>query len=447
MSSAHPSPSQCNIVGDPGLKDTTLRIPSTIHSMIKFPHSKGITTLNRFEHHKLLNAENEKEKQMICGKMRHKRRGRVDVYQQIIVNPAFQTNMVTMDGRLLSRSFEAVMVSVQCFSDASTKREVISSNPNAKEDEEKTVSTRRKGPPFLQHAEKHNDENKHEITGWNAEAERGFSAIEKDTLSRRRSPQSSTLDRRNGEAIFPYNSRLRRYFEAHPVTVITDQPIINILIYRVKLADFLLTPTVGRKGRRTFRVGRYSPKIDDTGAWTLYTDGVASSKDSGAGLILIGPSGVEYAYARRLTFASTNNEAEYEALLARLRIARMMNVLRIEVKVDSKLVASQINGMYEASNGSMIKYLAKARKCISEFKTFSIENIPRGNNQKADVLSKLATMPFHNLTKEILVEVLIKDLGSTEGSMIKEIVEVVGVTRLIPPCTYQYLEEGIAPSG
>ncbi|GJS08699.1 reverse transcriptase domain-containing protein [Tanacetum coccineum] len=73
-----------------------------------------------------------------------------------------------------------------------------------------------------------------------------------------------------------------------------------------------------------------------------------------------------YAYALRLTFASTNNEAEYEALLAGLRIARMMNVLRLEVKVDSKLVASQINGMYEASNGSMIKYLAKARKYISE---------------------------------------------------------------------------------
>ncbi|GJW86316.1 reverse transcriptase domain-containing protein [Tanacetum coccineum] len=76
--------------------------------------------------------------------------------------------------------------------------------------------------------------------------------------------------------------------------------------------------------------------------------------------------------------------AEYEALLAGLRIARMMNVLWIEVKVDSKLVASQINGMYEASNGSMIKYLAKAREYISEFKTFSIENIPRGKPLQAN---------------------------------------------------------------
>ncbi|GKE96665.1 reverse transcriptase domain-containing protein [Tanacetum coccineum] len=72
-------------------------------------------------------------------------------------------------------------------------------------------------------------------------------------------------------------------------------------------------------------------------------------KGSGAGLVLIGPSGIKYTYALRLTFPSTNNEAEYEALLAGLRIARQMNISNIEVKVDSKLVASQINESYEAS--------------------------------------------------------------------------------------------------
>ncbi|GKF51090.1 reverse transcriptase domain-containing protein, partial [Tanacetum coccineum] len=144
------------------------------------------------------------------------------------------------------------------------------------------------------------------------------------------------------------------------------------------LADFLSDAPDGEREDEYFQSPEVSPGIDDTEAWTLYTDGAASSKGSGAGLILTGPSGVEYAYALRLTFASTNNEAEYEALLAGLRIARMMNVIRIEVRVDSKLVASQINGMYEASNGSMIKYLAnvKAREYISEVKPFSNGNIP-----------------------------------------------------------------------
>nr|GEV17989.1 hypothetical protein [Tanacetum cinerariifolium] len=59
-------------------------------------------------------------------------------------------------------------------------------------------------------------------------------------------------------------------------------------------------------------------------AWTLYIDGALSLK--GAGLVLIDPSGIEYTYAIRLTFTSTNNEAEYESLLAGLKIAHKMKL-------------------------------------------------------------------------------------------------------------------------
>ncbi|GJX63105.1 reverse transcriptase domain-containing protein, partial [Tanacetum coccineum] len=133
-------------------------------------------------------------------------------------------------------------------------------------------------------------------------------------------------------------------------------------------------------------------------------------------MVLIGPNGIEYTYALRLTFPSTNNEAEYEALLAGLRIARQMNISNIEVKVDSKLVASQINGSYEANKDYMIKYLAKAKEYAFGFKSFSIENIPRNINQKTNVLSKLASVAFNHLTKEVLVEVL--NERSTEGQEI-----------------------------
>nr|GFB27157.1 reverse transcriptase domain-containing protein [Tanacetum cinerariifolium] len=101
---------------------------------------------------------------------------------------------------------------------------------------------------------------------------------------------------------------------------------------------------------------------------------------------------------------STNNEAECEALLDGLRIARQMNISNIEI--DSKLVASQINRTYKASKDSMIRYLAKAKEYVFGFKSFSIENIPRNTNEKADVLSKLASVTFNHLTKEVLVEVL-----------------------------------------
>ncbi|GJY02304.1 reverse transcriptase domain-containing protein [Tanacetum coccineum] len=172
------------------------------------------------------------------------------------------------------------------------------------------------------------------------------------------------------------------------------------------LADFLSDAPEGEAEEEYFRIPEVPPEVDDTEVWILFTDGAANLKGSRAGLVLIGPNGLEYTYALRLTFVSTNNEAEYEALLAGLRIARKMRVSGIEVKVDSKLVANQINGTYEATKESMIKYLAKAKEFISKFKTFSIENIPREDNHKADILSKLATVPFSHLTKEILVEVL-----------------------------------------
>ncbi|GJU70010.1 reverse transcriptase domain-containing protein [Tanacetum coccineum] len=175
---------------------------------------------------------------------------------------------------------------------------------------------------------------------------------------------------------------------------------------------------------------------------TLYGLGAALRVNSHESLVLIGPSGLEYTYALRLTFVSTNNEAEYEALLAGLRIARKMKVSSIEVKVDSKLVANHINGTYEATKESMIKYLAKAKEFISEFKTFSIENIPRKDNQKADILSKLATVPFSHLTKEILVEVL--NERSTDAKEVQTIVEEEGENWTTP--IINYLEEGIVPS-
>nr|GEW60402.1 reverse transcriptase domain-containing protein [Tanacetum cinerariifolium] len=116
----------------------------------------------------------------------------------------------------------------------------------------------------------------------------------------------------------------------------------------------------------------YLPNKDDVERWTIFTDGASNNKGFGAGLVLISPSGVEFTYALRLNFASMNKKTEYEAHLARLHMERKMKVQDIDVKVDSKLVASQINESYEASSTNMIKYLATIKECIAEFKNFAI---------------------------------------------------------------------------
>ncbi|GJV27060.1 reverse transcriptase domain-containing protein [Tanacetum coccineum] len=64
--------------------------------------------------------------------------------------------------------------------------------------------------------------------------------------------------------------------------------------------------------------------------WTLFTDGSSCVDGSGAGLILTSPEGTEFTYALRFQFAASNNEAEYKALIARLRIATRMGVRNIQ---------------------------------------------------------------------------------------------------------------------
>ncbi|GKB49611.1 reverse transcriptase domain-containing protein [Tanacetum coccineum] len=167
----------------------------------------------------------------------------------------------------------------------------------------------------------------------------------------------------------------------------------------------------------------------------------SSLKGAGVGLVLIDPTGVEYTYAIRLNFASTNNKAEYEVLLAGLWIVEKIKVQELKVKVDSKLVACQMNGEFVANNDRIAKYLAKAKELSTSFKRFSIINVPRNLNQKADVLSKLASVAFNHLTKEILVEVLsAKSVEVQEMNAIVEEEEDNWMTLII-----KSLEEGIWP--
>nr|GEW72574.1 reverse transcriptase domain-containing protein [Tanacetum cinerariifolium] len=114
--------------------------------------------------------------------------------------------------------------------------------------------------------------------------------------------------------------------------------------------------------------------------WILYTDGSSCMDGFGAGLILTNPEGMEFTYALRFRLAARNNKAEYEALIARLRIAKQMGVKNLQANVDSQLVANQVNGTYVAKEADMIRYLEKVRMLTSGFKAFSIRQVPKTKN-------------------------------------------------------------------
>ncbi|GJS67290.1 reverse transcriptase domain-containing protein [Tanacetum coccineum] len=153
-----------------------------------------------------------------------------------------------------------------------------------------------------------------------------------------------------------------KYFQAHPIQVLSDKPIKQILAKPEKsghiakwaielreheiefkgrnlikgqiLADFLAeTPLTENKEAKNEKVKRKKPEPKNT--WKLFTDGASISDDSGAGLMVVSPEGKEYTYAMRFEFETTNNEAEYEALLTGLRIAKEMEIQELIIFVDS----------------------------------------------------------------------------------------------------------------
>nr|GEW07611.1 hypothetical protein [Tanacetum cinerariifolium] len=175
--------------------------------------------------------------------------------------------------------------------------------------------------------------------------------------------------------------------------------------------------------------------------WILFTDGSACVDGSGAGLIITNPEGMDFTYALSFRFNATNNEAEYEALIASLRIASQMGIQNLQANVDSKLVANQVNGIYIAKESSMIRYLEKVKNLANIFKGLFIKEIPRGENKKADALSKITSTSFAHLSKQVLVEEL-KEKAIDEKEILA-VVEEEGHTWMT--LVYEYLTEGILP--
>ncbi|GAU10607.1 hypothetical protein TSUD_419680 [Trifolium subterraneum] len=125
--------------------------------------------------------------------------------------------------------------------------------------------------------------------------------------------------------------------------------------------------------------------------WTIVVDGSSNSQGSGAGIILENEDGVLIEVSLGLSFPTTNNQAEYEAFLAGLRLAEDMGAEEIRIFTDLQLVASQVSGEYQTKEERLLEYLNLIRAKLAKFKETEVKHVPREHNARADVLSKLAS--------------------------------------------------------
>jgi len=127
-----------------------------------------------------------------------------------------------------------------------------------------------------------------------------------------------------------------------------------------------------------------------SGGWTLYVDDSSNKTACGAGVVLEGPGDLFLEQALQFGFRATNNQAEYEVLLAGLNLAYDMGAREVTCKSDSRVMVGQINGEFEAKEPLLQRYYHAAKNSIARFSKAPLEHIPREDNKRADILSKLS---------------------------------------------------------
>ena len=250
--------------------------------------------------------------------------------------------------------------------------------------------------------------------------------------------------------------RLKPYFQTHTIVVLTDKPLRKAMsspeaagrmaLWAVELSKFDIEyrPRTAVKGQVvadfiaefTLRDGQVA---EEKGQWNIYIDGSSNRRAEGAGVVIQTLEGDKIQCMIRLDFPTTNNEAEYEALVAGLDLAKAMGAEKIVVHCDSQVVTNQINGDYECKNDKMKRYLEEVKYRISNLEVKFIQ-IPREENGCADHLAKAASAEFMLVPEQVLSFVQLSSLIDDRISMQEVDSECNWTTPLI-----SYLKTGVLP--
>lgn len=225
-------------------------------------------------------------------------------------------------------------------------------------------------------------------------------------------------------AVLVASSKLRHYFQAHRVTVVTSYPLGQILHNRegtgrvVKwsiehaefdlhfeprhaiksqaLTDFLAEWTLVAESDPS--LGPSAPEVEEdpnaklhAGHWVMHFDGPLTLQGASVGVTLTSPNGDVRRYVVRLDFRATNNMAEYEGLLAGLKASAGMGIRRLLVLGDSQLVVNQVSKEYQSTDLQMEDYVHEVRHMERHFDGLELWHVPRRDNALADELSRLAS--------------------------------------------------------
>jgi len=144
------------------------------------------------------------------------------------------------------------------------------------------------------------------------------------------------------------------------------------------------------------------------GRWILQSVG------KWARVILEGLSGLLIEKSLRFAFKVSNNQVDYEALIAGMFLAKELRARSLLVNSDSLFLTGKVTGEYQAKDSQLASYLMYVTILKAVFSTFDLVSVPKEQNSRADLLSKLASSGKGGRQRSVIQEIL-KSPRTAEG--------------------------------
>ncbi|XP_026416910.1 uncharacterized protein LOC113312369 [Papaver somniferum] len=281
--------------------------------------------------------------------------------------------------------------------------------------------------------------------------------------------------------------KLRTYFHAHTVTVITKAPIESVLDHadracriskwgeKIKqfgvkyqpqteiktkvVADFLADFPLDNVDEIE-EISGMEDELEDPPEllrsenprrWEVFVDGSCNSEGSGIGMVFTTSTGRRIVCSLRLEFPATNNVTEYEAVIHALRKIIALGITEVRLTSDSQLIVRQIYGTYQASDACLQRYLQLAKHHIEQITNITFRHLNKNNNRHADALAFIASMTKDPEFTHVRIERVMLPSIPIEGGM--EILNMIKVdqNKVLPKDDWRtpiikYLTNGDLPS-
>lgn len=136
----------------------------------------------------------------------------------------------------------------------------------------------------------------------------------------------------------------------------------------------------------------HKPRSVHKGVHTINVDGASRGNpgEAGAGAVIRDPEGHVIKKLKKYLGRTTNNVAEYNAILIALESARDLGLNSVRILADSELMVKQLNGVYRVKSADLKPLYDRAMGLIKSFKDCNIAHVYREENSTADSLANEA---------------------------------------------------------